>query len=91
MKLKEGFILRKIAGEHVLIPTGSENIQNYNGLITLNGSAAYLCTLLREEQTRESLTRGLLDRYEVSEEVAAADVDRLLSAMREHRMLEEGK
>lgn len=89
MKLKQGFIQRKVAGENILIPVGAENISNYNGVITLNATAAYICTLLKEEQTRESLIQALLEKYEVSQELAEKDVDQLLSIMSSHMMLEE--
>lgn len=89
MKLKQGFIQRKVAGEHVLIPVGTENISNYNGVITLNASAAYLCTLLKEEQTRESLIQAVLEKYEAAQDLVEKDVDQLLSIMRDHQMLEE--
>ena len=36
MKLKEGFILRTVAGETIVVPTGSA--LNLNMMITLNGS-----------------------------------------------------
>lgn len=89
MKLKQGFILRKIAGEHVLIPTGAENISNYNGVITINKTTAFLCGLLKEEQTKESLIKALLEKYDVGEELATKDVDQLLSLMAKHQMLED--
>lgn len=88
MKLKNGFVQRKVAGENLMIPVGAENISLYNGVITLNGTAAYLCTLLKEEQTRESLIKALLDKYEVEETLAASDVDKLLMLMETRQMLE---
>ena len=41
MKIKENFILRKIAGDDVVVPIG-ENIADFNGAITLNETAALL-------------------------------------------------
>ena len=39
-KLKDGFILRKIAGENIVIPSGDE--LNLNMMITLNDTGAFL-------------------------------------------------
>ena len=41
MKIKEGFVLRTIVGENVVIGEGLAQI-NFNKMICLNSSAAYL-------------------------------------------------
>lgn len=50
MRLKDGFIFRKIAGDNVIVPIGQQ-IQKFNGLIKINDSAAFLWNLLKEEIT----------------------------------------
>ena len=41
MKIKEGFILRKICGEYVVVGEGLAQV-NFNKMLSLNASAAYL-------------------------------------------------
>lgn len=41
MKLNPDYILRNIAGEQVVVPTGQAG-QKFNGLITLNSTAVFL-------------------------------------------------
>ena len=41
MKIKEGFLLRELCGEHIVTAEGLENI-NFNKLISLNETAAFL-------------------------------------------------
>ena len=78
MKIKEGFTLRSICGQYVVVGEGLAQV-NFNKMLTLNESAAYLWQAVTgKEFTPEDLTRLLLERYEVTEERAAADVETLL-------------
>ena len=65
MKIKEGYILRKIAGEDVVIPIGG-NIANFNGVIRLNESAAFLWKKVQEEVDKEYLINSLIEEYEMA-------------------------
>jgi len=47
MKLKEGFMLRQVAGEHVVLPVGAD--VDFNGMITLNETGAFLWNRLEQE------------------------------------------
>ena len=72
MKIKEGFILRTVAGENVIIPSG--DTMDLNMMITLNGTGAFLWEKLQEETTQETLVAALLGEYDVDEETAKASV-----------------
>ncbi len=79
MKIKEGFILRTICGEHVVVGEGLTQV-NFNKMLSLNASAAYLWEQAQgKEFSKEDLVQSLLNQYEVSPEQAAADVDKLLA------------
>ena len=79
MKIKEGFILRSICGEYIVVGEGLAQV-NFNKMLSLNESAAYLWKEVEgKEFTREDLVKLLLDRYEVSQEQASADVEKLTS------------
>lgn len=71
MKIKEGFLLRAIAGSNVVVPVG-ENAVDFNGMITLNDSAAFLWKELEGGGDVDSLTAALLREYDVDEETARA-------------------
>lgn len=78
MKIKDGFILRTICGENIVVGEGLAQV-NFNRILSMNESAAYLWQAVTgKEFTPEDLTKLLLDRYEVTEERAAADVEALL-------------
>ena len=78
MKIKDGFILRSICGEYIVVGEGLAQV-NCNKMLSMNESAAYLWKeITGKEFTREDLVQLLLDQYEVSKEQAAADVDKLV-------------
>ena len=77
MKLVEGFRLRQLGGEFIVTPESVAQI-NFNKLISLNSSAAYLWKSVEgKEFTADTLKDLLLDRYEVSEEIAAHDAENI--------------
>ena len=74
MKIKEGFQLQNVCGEHIIIPAGEENI-DFSHIISLNPTAAYLWEKIAEkaEFTIEDMVQLLLEEYEVEEDVALED------------------
>ena len=88
MKIKNGFVLRSVAGEHLVMPTG-DNISKFDGTIVLNDTGAFLWKKLADTATREELLEHLLAEYEVEREQAAKDLDALLETLRGYGVLEE--
>lgn len=79
MKIKEGFILRSICGEFIVVGEGLAQV-NFNKMLSMNESAAWLWKEIEgKEFTRQNLVGLLLDKYEVTEEQASADVDKLVN------------
>ena len=73
MRIIEGFVLRPLVGEYIVIAEGIAQI-NFNKMVSLNPTAAYLWESVEgKDFTVEDLTKLLTDKYEVSEEQAAAD------------------
>lgn len=87
MKIKNGFILRTVAGQNLIVPVG-ENAMNFNAAITLNESAAFLWNKLTEEQSEEQLLSALTEEYAIDEETAKADIKVFLDVLKEHNILE---
>ena len=85
MKLKDGLIYRKIAGEHVVIPVGN-NIADFNGIISLNETAAFLWVKLKEGTEPGILVSALLEEYDVEQAQAEKDVSEFLTLLREHKV-----
>lgn len=69
MKIKEGFLLRNIAGSNIVVPVGAASV-DFNGMITLNDSGAFLWKELEKGGDEETLTAALLREYDVDEATA---------------------
>lgn len=72
MKIAKEFILRDIAGESVLVPTGATT-QEFNGMITLSDTARFLWENVEKANSLDDLVQMVLDTYEVDEETARRD------------------
>lgn len=80
MKIKNGFILREMCGEHIVAAEGLEHI-NFNKLISLNSTAAFLWeNLVGKEFTAEEMAQLLVDEYEIDMELALTDSNKLIQA-----------
>jgi hypothetical protein len=78
MRIKEGFILRSICGEYVVVGEGLAQV-NFNKMLSLNNSAAYLWKELEgKDFTLDTMVDLLLENYDVTREQAAEDVEKLL-------------
>ena len=85
MKLKEGFILRQVAGENVVLCVGAE--VNLNGMITLNDTGCTLWKRLEQEADMPALTAALMEEYEVDEQTAQAAATRFVEKLKELDLL----
>ncbi len=82
MKRVNGFVLREIADEILLVPTGEVSLI-HNEIINLNHTGKLLWELLEQDQREEDLLQALLDTYEVDAETARKDLERFLGRLRE--------
>ena len=84
-KLKEGFILRKIAGENVVIPSGDE--LDLNMMITLNDTGAFLWQHIEKGAEEDELVKAILDEYDTDEATALNAVKNFIAKLEEHEFL----
>jgi hypothetical protein len=85
MKLKEGFILRTVAGNTIVVPTGSA--LNLNMMISLNGVGRFLWEKLEKGAETEELVAALLEEYDVDEAKAKKDVEAFVEKLNENGFL----
>lgn len=79
MKIVEGFRLRNVVGQSVVIGEGISQI-NFNKLITLNESAAYLWKSVEGKEFDAEVLAGLLiEKYGIDEDLAMKDAEAVLS------------
>ncbi len=88
MKIKNGFVLREMCGEKIVTGVGMEHV-NFNKLISLNSTAAYLWEeLVGKEFTVEDAAQLLVDQYEIDMELALADSAKLCEAWKNAGVLD---
>ena len=88
MKIKENFMLRKVADCFVVVPIGAA-VAEFNGMINLNEAGAFLWQCLENETTTDDVVKAMLEQYDVDEATAKKDVDRFVAQLREASLLEE--
>lgn len=87
MRIKEGFELREICGENVILSHGMDNI-DFSKIISLNETAAFLWKeAIGKDFVAEQLVAALLDAYDVAEDIARLDVEKVLSTWKEIGLL----
>ena len=74
MKIKDGFMLRKIAENNVVVAVGKATL-DFSGLITLNSSGAFLWSLMQNDISIDELTEKMCEMYEVDFQTAKTDID----------------
>jgi hypothetical protein len=79
MKIKEGYLLREVAGSFVVVPVGN---LDFDGMITLNETGALLWKALEDGASEEDLTKAILAEYEIDSETAKRDVALFLEKLR---------
>lgn len=85
MKLKDGFLLREVAGQTVVLPTGGE--LDLNMMITLNGTGAFLWKRMQQETDEAALVSALLEEYDVDAQTAASCVSAFVAKLSSHGLL----
>lgn len=85
MKLKDGFVLRTVAGDTIVVPTG--NALDLNMMITLNDTGKFLWEKLEKGAQTEELVTALLEEYDVDETTAKAHVAAFVEKLNGHGFL----
>ena len=88
MKIKKGFMLRSVGGRNIVVAVGSAAAE-FNGMITLNDSGAFLWKLLAKGSTYDELVLAMLAEYDVSEETAKKDIDVFLENVRKAGLIDD--
>ena len=87
MKFKEGYKVREIAGEHVVIMQGRFGV-DMTRVIALNESSLLLWNELQgKEFSVEDVKQVLLNNYEVEEAVAARDAEAWIAKLAECNLI----
>lgn len=86
MKIKDGFITKKVAGDVIVIPA-EQALVDFKAIITLNETGAFLWELLKEDTSKEKLLEEMAKEYDADEKTLSADIDEFLSVLKEKGLL----
>jgi len=82
LQLNKDFVLRKVCGLNVVLPTGA-NVKDFGGALNLNDSAALIYEQLQAGKSAEEAATALVAAYDVTPETALADVQKTIGSLRE--------
>ncbi len=86
MRIKDGFILRKVADNFIVVAVGSEAL-DFNGIITINETGAFLWQKLSQETNKEELLTALTSEYDVDRNVAESDIEIFIKKLEDADLL----
>ena len=88
MKIKDGFVLRQVAGSYLVISAGGDSV-DFNGMITVNETGAFLWEKLTEGASKDELLDAMLAEYEIDAETAGADIEEFIKLLEDNELLEK--
>ena len=80
MKIKDGFILRKVPGMNLVMPAG-KNVKSFNGALMLNDTGAFIFEQLQNGSTPEETAQALTEEYDVALDTAGKDVQNTINSL----------
>ena len=87
MKIKSSFLLKQILDDYIVVPAGDELV-NFDAMITLNETGAFLWEQLQEEKSETALVNALCKEYDVTEETAKTDIAEFVNLLQQAKVLE---
>ncbi len=88
MKIREGFILRDVAGKTFVVATGELSAQ-FQGMITLNETGRFIWERLEKGAEKEDIVTALCEAYEVEDvSLVENDVDLFIEKLKKDNVIE---
>ena len=88
MKIKEGYILREVAGSNIVVPIGNAQVR-FNGIMTLNDVGTFIWKLLENGADKQQILQAVLDEYDVDSDRAEHDIAIYLEKLRSKDLIED--
>lgn len=88
MKIKSGFVIEKVGDGFLAVAVG-DRADEFSGLVRMNSTGAFLWKLIEErDMSKADLLEAVLGEYDVSAEIAKADIDRFEKQLSDGGILE---
>lgn len=87
MRINDKMKVRDVVGEHIIIMQSTDKV-DMTRVMALNETALFLFNELQgRDFEADDAVRLLTDNYEVSDEVARRDVEKILADMKKHNIV----
>ena len=86
MKTREGFVLREVGGNHVVVAVG-DAVKIFNGMIQLNETGAFLWKKLSVGTEIDELVEQTTKEFNVEKDVAERDVKEFVESLKEANLI----
>lgn len=89
MKIADGYMLKQIAGNYVVIPIG-QNIVDYKSMLHLNETGAFIWRKLEADSSYDNLVNDLMIEYEAEQEessIIKSDLNEFIAQMKSMKLL----
>ena len=88
MKIKEGFVLREVANQAIVIAVGKAS-ESFKGMIKMNQTSKDIWNYIQNGVDVEDIVLEMKKKYDVDETVIRKDVLYIISVLRENNILED--
>lgn len=88
MRIKDGFVMRDVAGQAVAVATG-EASKSFHGMIKLNSTGSKIWRGIEAGDNEATIADNLANEYGIDPEQALADVKAFIARMREIGIMED--
>jgi hypothetical protein len=78
MKIKEGFMIKEIAGVWVVVPIGAKATE-FMSIASLTETGALIWNMIEKGATKDQIVQAILSEYNVDEETAGKDFDAFIA------------
>ena len=88
MKINEGFEVRSVCGEYMMVAMGEKNI-DFSHVIAFNETSVFIWNqMLSGKDTIDDVAKAVTEEYEVDFETARKDVETLVKQLAEYGVVE---
>lgn len=87
MKLRDGFMLKEVAGSYIVVPVG-ENLVDFSAMITVNETGAFLWELLQKGCEMDELVQRMTAEYDIAADIAKRDIESFLQILIDNQITE---
>lgn len=85
MKIKDGYILRVVAKQNVVLPTIGD--LELDRMLTLNATGKFLWERLEKGAEKDDLVGAMLEHYEIDENTARTCVENFVKNLEQYGFL----